>query len=166
MTPRSQLPTVHERDDPGMAAWASLLRVHAQAVRAIDVDVRAATGLPLSQYDVLLELAPHPDGLRMQQLSELVVLSRSRVSRLVDEMVHEALVEKRPDPDDGRATRAVATAAGQRALRRAAPAYREAIERHFASKLDRAQLDRLGEILGALVEPPARESREVSGERT
>ncbi len=119
--------------DDRFAAWAALLRAHAALVPRIAREVEEATGLPLSWYDVLLEL----DGgaLRMQELGERVVLSRSRVSRVVDEMVDAGLVEKRPDPEDGRATLAVPTPAGRRARRRAAPAYLAAIERHFAAHL-------------------------------
>lgn len=124
----------------GVAAWAALLRAHAALVPRVAAEVEAATGLPLSWYDVLLELVEAPGRrLRMQELGERVVLSRSRVSRVVDEMVDAGLVVKQPDPDDGRATLATATAAGRRAQRRAAPAYLAAIERYFAAHLTTTQ---------------------------
>ncbi len=70
--------------------------------------------IPLSWYDVLLELNAAPGrSLRMQDLGERVVLSRSRVSRLVDDLERQGLVERRPDPADGRATLASLSAAGR-----------------------------------------------------
>lgn len=129
-------------------AWEALLRIHAALVPAIAAEVEAATGLPLSWYDVLLELSGAPDRrLRMQELGERVVLSRSRVSRIVDEMMAAGLVTKRPDPDDGRATLAVLTAAGRRAQRRAAPVYLAAIERRFGAHLPDAAT-----VAGALLQ--------------
>ncbi len=122
-----------ERGDRRRAAWAALLRAHAALVPVIAREVEEATGLPLSWYDVLLELEGGP--LRMQELGERVVLSRSRVSRVVDAMVGAGLVTKAPDPADGRATLAAPTRAGRRAQRRAAPAYLAAIDRHFATHL-------------------------------
>ena len=74
--------------------------------------------MPIGQYDVLLELNAAPGRrLRMQQLSDRVVLSRSRVSRVVDEMERAGLVRREPDPDDRRAAFAVITEDGRAALR-------------------------------------------------
>lgn len=123
-------------------AWSALLRARAGALRAIEADLARAGTIPLSWYDVLLELRSAPEvGLRMQELAEQVVLSRTRVSRVVDELVAAGLVDKRPDPDDGRATRAVITAEGARAQRRTAPAYLRAISTHFAAELTAPELE-------------------------
>ena len=112
-----------------------LLLAHAAALRAIEQDLSRG-GVPLTWYDVLLELnAADRRRLRMQELSARVVLSRTRVSRLVDEMVTEGLVEKRPDVDDRRSTWAVLTRKGRDALRRTAPAYIAGIHEHFTRHL-------------------------------
>lgn len=120
-----------------LEAWRSLLLAHAGALRAIEDDLATARTIPLSWYDVLLELNVAPGRrMRMSELGEKVVLSRSRVSRVVDELVRAGLVERQPDPDDGRAAFAVLTADGRKELRKAAPRYLEGIERHFTSLLD------------------------------
>lgn len=125
----------------GVSAWAALLRTQATVLRVLEREVEGRTGLPLTWYDVLLELSAVADRqLRMQQLSERVVLSRTRVSRLVDDMVAAGFVEKRPDPGDGRATLAAITSQGRAALRRAAPVYLQGIEEHFVRHLDAEQL--------------------------
>jgi DNA-binding MarR family transcriptional regulator len=86
----------------------------------------------LTWYDVLLELDAAPDrALRMQDLGARVVLSRSRVSRLVDDLERRGYVERRPDGHDGRATLATMTAAGRQAFRNAAKVYLRGIEEHF-----------------------------------
>lgn len=136
------------RDDAGITAWSAFLRAHAAVVRRLEREVEAETGLPLSWYDVLLELNAAPEGrLRMQELAARVVLSRTRVSRLVDEIAGAGMVAKTPDPRDGRAVLAAITDDGRKALRDAAPAYLDGIREHFTSHLERAQLDALREGL-------------------
>jgi DNA-binding MarR family transcriptional regulator len=125
------------REPEGIGAWRNLLRAHAAVVGRIARDVEARTGLPLTWYDALLEVnSALPDRkLRIQDLSERVVFSRSRLSRVVDEMVRAGLVRREPDPSDGRAAFAVITADGRAALRRAAPVYLRDIEEHFLRHL-------------------------------
>jgi DNA-binding MarR family transcriptional regulator len=139
----------------GIEAWAALLRTHAAVVRRVEAEMEAAEGLPLAWYDALLELNAAPERrLRMQDLAARVVLSRSRVSRVVDEMVRAGLVEKVPDPTDGRAAFAVITEVGRAALRRAAPGYLAGVEAHFLAHLtpeERATIATgLGRVLEAL----------------
>jgi DNA-binding MarR family transcriptional regulator len=130
-----------DRDELGLTTWSMLLRTHAAVVRTIEREVEDATGLPLSWYDVLLELDAVDQGrLRMQELGARVVLSRTRVSRLVGEIARAGLVEKQPDPADGRATLAVITERGRRELRRAAPVYLDRIQANFTSNLSEVQL--------------------------
>jgi DNA-binding MarR family transcriptional regulator len=118
-----------------VAAWRALLLAHHRVVRAIESDLAAAGVIALSWYDVLLEVRAEPEGIRMQELGERAVLSRTRVSRIVDELEAAGLVERRRDPDDGRATRAVITAAGERAFRQAAPIYLARIRERFTRHL-------------------------------
>ena len=126
-------PTQH--DD--VAAWRAMLLAHAGALRAIEDDLARARTIPLAWYDVLLELNAAPGRrLRMTELGDRVVLSRTRVSRIVDELVKAGLVERAPDPADGRASFACLTKAGRDELRRTAPHYLDGIERHFTSLLD------------------------------
>lgn len=136
------------RDDLGISTWAVLLRAHAAVVRTIEREVEEATGLPLSWYDVLLELDAADEGrLRMQELAARVVLSRSRVSRLVDEIARAGMVDKEPDPADGRASFAVITPRGRQELRTAAPVYLDSIRTNFAAHLSQDQLRAIREGL-------------------
>ena len=124
-------------DSDDLAAWRALLLAHSGALRAIEDDLASARMIPLGWYDVLLELNAATDRrMRMSELAEEVVLSRTRVSRVVDELVRAGLVERQPDPQDGRASFAVLTSAGRRELRTTAPRYLAGIDRHFTSLLD------------------------------
>lgn len=128
-------------DEERVSAWRSLLLAQNAALKAIEADLRAAGQVPLTWYDVLLELEAAPDRrLRMQDLAGRVVLSRTRVSRLVDELVRAGLVAREPDPADGRAAYAVLTEAGSERRRAAAPVYLAGIDRHFAAALSPQEL--------------------------
>jgi DNA-binding MarR family transcriptional regulator len=108
--------------------------------------------MPLAWYDVLLELnGAAGRRLRMQDLGNRVVLSRSRASRVVDELEAVGLVVREPDPDDRRGSFAVLTAKGREALRGAAPAYLAAIAEQFTAHLTAAELHVLVRALGKVV---------------
>jgi DNA-binding MarR family transcriptional regulator len=125
-----------------------LLQTHAALVPELDRSMRAHSGLPLGWYDVLLELAAEPEGrLRMTALAERAVLSRTRISRVVDELVRAGLVAKEPNPDDARSSYAVITAEGRRRYEKSAPHYLEQIEERFATGLTDDELRTIARAL-------------------
>lgn len=128
-------------DDPDpIAAWRAVLLAQSRAVRAIEAEMESAGAIPLSWYDVLLELQAAPNGqLRMQDLALRAVLSRTRISRVVTELEHAGLVERLADPGDGRAALATITAEGRRAFRQTAPVYRRSIAAQFTQYLSPPQ---------------------------
>jgi DNA-binding MarR family transcriptional regulator len=127
-------------DDTESAAWAALLRVHATLVPVLDRTLQTACGLPLTWYDVLLELNAAPDRrLSMGELGARAVVSRTRVSRVVDQLTADGLVIREANPDDKRSAYAAITDAGRKWLRAAAPVYLAGIERHFTSRMSAAE---------------------------
>lgn len=134
-----------------IGAWSALLRVHARLVPAIDSELQEATQLPLGWYDVLLELDAAPERrLRMLDLGQAVVLSRTRVSRVVDDLEAAGYVRRVPNPDDRRSAFAELTTRGRAVFRKAAPVYLDSIRCHFGDRLsapDAAELRRLLERL-------------------
>jgi DNA-binding MarR family transcriptional regulator len=136
----------------GLAAWRALLLAHNRAVRAIEADLDTTDAIPLSWYDVLLELQAEPEGLRMQDLGDRAVLSRTRVSRLVDELEGRGLVQRRADPSDKRATLASITPAGQAAFRATAPVYLAKIDEHFSRHLTARERDVVTRALTKVVD--------------
>jgi DNA-binding MarR family transcriptional regulator len=150
-------------DEDDIAAWRALLLAQNAVLRAIEADLERAGCVPLAWYDVLLELNATEDRrLRMQELASRTVLSRTRVSRLVDDLVAEGYVSRAPDPADGRVSYAVLTPAGRTALRKAAPVYLAGIRRHFTDHLTATERSRLATTLGRVIaghQPPLEISR-------
>ena len=139
-------------DDPAVDAWRGLLVAHSRLVPAVEADLRAAGQVSLSWYDVLLELNAAPDRrLRMSELGQRTVLSRTRVSRVVDELATAGLAERQPDQADGRSSFAALTPAGREALRRAWPVYRQAIHRQLTARLTPQQCRELAALLGQVI---------------
>jgi DNA-binding MarR family transcriptional regulator len=131
-----------------------LLQVHAAVVPVLDQRLAAEAGMPLRFYDVLLELAAAPERkLRMTDLAERVVLSRTRVSRLVEEMAAAGLLVREQNPQDGRSAYASLTAAGLKRYRQAAPSYLAGIEEHFAQRLSDQELAGLAATLQRVLAP-------------
>ena len=122
--------------EQNLAAWRNFLKAHAVVVDRIDHDLVAAERLPLSSYDVLIELYEAPERrLRMHELAERVVLSRSGLTRLVDRLEAEGFLRRDRSATDRRGAYAVITEQGIAALRRAWPIYAQAISKYFAQWL-------------------------------
>ena len=132
--------------DPGLAdesfaAWIGLLRAHAGLVDVLGHELQRDAGLPLTWFDVLTQLAAAPDGqLRMQDLAAAIVLSKSGLTRVVDRLETEGLVERTSCPTDRRGTYASITAAGRRAVARARPLHLRGVQQHFAQSLTPAEV--------------------------
>ncbi|HWC81967.1 MAG TPA: MarR family transcriptional regulator [Pseudonocardiaceae bacterium] len=125
--------------------WRSFLRAHAKVIRALEAELLAAQRLSLASYDVLVQLAEAPGRrLRMTELADAVLLSRSGVTRLVDRLERDGLVQRGPVDSDGRGVVAVLTEAGLDRLRAATGVHLSGVVRHFVEVLDPEELDPLG----------------------
>jgi DNA-binding MarR family transcriptional regulator len=134
--------------------------VHARLVPLLDRELQAAHQLPLAWYDVLLELNYGPDRrLRMSELGERVTLSRTRVSRLVDEMSSSGLVRRDLNPEDRRSAFAVLTTKGRNVFRQAAPTYLAGIDRHFGDALTLTELSTIRNGLDKVIRRAADRSQ-------
>jgi DNA-binding MarR family transcriptional regulator len=122
-----------------LGAWRGMLRVHTALVRVLDAELSAAHDLPLSSYDVLTTLESAPGRKRrMAELADSVLLSRSGMTRLVDRLEREGLIERDTCTDDGRGTFARLTDKGAEVLENARPTHldgvRERFLRHFSGE--------------------------------
>lgn len=136
-----------------VAAWRALLLAQNAVLRSIDEDLDRGGAVPLNVYDVLLELNAAPGRrLRVKELAGRTVLTRSRVSRLVDELADQHLVERGDDPTDRRACIVAITAAGRRALKKGEPIYLDGIARHFIAHLTPAEADTVTAALQRVVD--------------
>jgi DNA-binding MarR family transcriptional regulator len=115
-----------------LGAWRGLLRVHTALVRALDAELAAAHDLPLSSYDVLVTLESAPGHKRrMAELADSVLLSRSGMTRLVDRLERDGLLERDLCTDDGRGCYAVLTEKGAEVLATARPTHLEGVRERF-----------------------------------
>lgn len=136
-----------------MRAWQGLIHAHHDVIRALDRDLQDSHDLSLAEYDVLLRLARTPDGLRMSDLAERVLMSPSGLTRLVGRLEGQRLVEREADPEDGRVARASLTAEGRRRLRDAARTHLRGIRDHFTGLLSDSQLRGIASALEVITGP-------------
>lgn len=132
-----------------VGVWRTFLNAHAHVMGQLEQELDSAVGLPLSWYDVLLQLAEAPlRRLRMAELADRVLLSRSGLTRLIDRLQAEGLVRREPSPDDARGMYTVLTRAGLQRLREAAPIHLAGVRRHWLSRFTDDELRTLGALLG------------------
>ena len=143
--------------DPRLSTWATFLRAHARLVRELEKELQAEQRLALGDYDVLVQLAAADQRrLRMSELADRLLLSRSGVTRLVDRLVAEGLVERITCDTDRRGQWAALTAAGLDRLRAAAPTHLRGVAEHFLDRLSADELASLEGMLGrVLAEEPS-----------
>jgi DNA-binding MarR family transcriptional regulator len=135
-----------------LAAWRTFLRAHATVVRALEADLLAEHDLPLASYDVLVQLSESPDQrLRMTELADRVLLSRSGLTRLADRLEREGLLRREACPSDARGTLAVLTDTGLQRLREAWPTHLRGVEQHVTSRLTDHEISQLSALMGKLV---------------
>lgn len=140
-------------DDTRLSAWRTFLEAHARVVRDLEQELQAAADLPLTHYDVLVQLAAaDARRLRMSELADRLLLSRSGVTRLVDRLVADGLVERVSCDSDRRGAWASLTHAGHERLRSAAPVHLRGVAEHFLDRLTRDELGQLERLLRRVVD--------------
>lgn len=123
-----------------------MLRVHASLMKALDAELEDAHRLPLTSYEVLIQLADAPERkMRMCDLADSVLLSRSGMSRLVDRLERDGLLEREACANDARGSFAVITPAGLELLASARPTHHEGIRRRFLAHFSEQELEQLAE---------------------
>ena len=127
--------------DPRLAPWRAFLLAYARVSRRLDEELRSEHDVSFAEYDALLTIAHAPDRrIRMGQLAEEVLLSKSGVTRLIDRLVSDGLVERSTCLSDARGAEAVLTERGLERLRAASKTHLRGIEEHFLAIVDPADL--------------------------
>src|SRR3954467_10981402 len=148
---RTEAPRFSELE---LDAWRGFLRTHATLVRALDEELTEHHGLPLSSYDVLVQLDEAPDGmLRMSHLADAVLLSRSGLSRLVTRLEPEGRLGRAGCKNDARGAFAGITDAGREKLSEARATHRAGVRERFLDKLGERELRQLTRVWGRLLDP-------------
>jgi len=127
--------------------WGGLLRTHKAVTAAVSTELEAAHGVDATGYDVLRQLAlADRSRLRMGELAQRVMLTRSGVSGAVDRLEAAGLVQREPTGEDRRGLYARITPRGVRLLRRVTPTVETALRHHFLDRLDEADVAALRAI--------------------
>jgi DNA-binding MarR family transcriptional regulator len=123
------------------------LRAHHSLVAELDDELRREHDLPLTSFDVLVQLDRAPDRqLRMSELADAVLLSRSGLTRLVERLEAKGLLERRECTEDARGAYAVLTDQGRARLDEARGTHIAGVRERFLARFDDRELRRLGDL--------------------
>ena len=124
-----------------LRAWRGLLRAHACLAKRLDAELEAAHRLPMTSYEVLQHLQEAPGGrMRMCDLAEQAQLSRSGLTRMVDRLEREELIERCSCDHDARGSYACLTGAGRERLQEARVTHLAVVREHFLSRFSESEL--------------------------
>lgn len=150
--------------DPRLSPWRAFLIAHARVSRRLDEELRLEHDLSIAEYDTLLALALAPERrMRMGPLAERVILSKSGVTRLIDRLVGDELVERSACLADARGAEAVLTDRGLARLREASPTHLRGINEHFLSILDENDLGVIERTMTAVARRAGQDVGDLSG---
>jgi DNA-binding MarR family transcriptional regulator len=124
----------------GLQAWNALLRAHATLLRQLETDLESKAGLALADYDVLAQLAGAGGSLRMTELADRALISRSGMTRRVARLVREGLVRRAHADADARGVVVLLTDSGLDRLTVAAPVHLRGVSDLFVANLDDQEL--------------------------
>jgi DNA-binding MarR family transcriptional regulator len=128
-------------------AWRSFLETYARTVRKLERELADESDLPLTWYDALVQLHEAGGTMRVGDLANHLLISRSATTRFVDRLERNGLIERQVLDSDRRGTLVVLTQHGRATLRQAAPTHLRGIQEHFSSKLTESEAIRLGTLL-------------------
>jgi DNA-binding MarR family transcriptional regulator len=153
MTSRPSPSTTDLLDEQELRAWRGMLQVHAAVTRSLDAQMHAEHGLSVSAYEVLMFLADAPrQQLRMAEIADRVLLSRSGLTRLVDRLVAHGLVVRNACADDGRGSFAELTEAGRLKFEAARRTHLAGVREFFLERLTQDDQRALGEAWDRVLE--------------
>jgi DNA-binding MarR family transcriptional regulator len=140
-------------DEDEQQTWRAFIHASRLLMDQLDREMQGDAGIPHAYYEILVRLSESPGrSMRMRDLAERCLSSRSRLSHAVARLEANGWVERRDAEGDGRGTLAVLTPAGMAALEAAAPGHVEAVRSHLFDQLSPNQVTQLGRISRALVD--------------
>lgn len=133
--------------------WRAFLAAAQLLTDQLDRELQAESGISHAYYEILVRLSEAPDRmLRMSDLAESSLSSRSRLSHAVDRLERLGWVERVECPTDGRGAFAQLTSLGFSVLEKAAPGHVEGVRRHLFDQLTAEQVQQLGAICQAVAD--------------
>lgn len=149
---RTEMTTSLSLDVKRMAAWRQFLAAHSGIISVMAKELEEEVDLPLAWYEVLLYLRESDEGrLRMHELADSLLLSRSAVTRFVDRMEKSGLVCRRECDSDGRGIFVTLTEEGSQKFDEAAPIHLRGISDHFARCLSEDEAEMMSAVLSRVI---------------
>lgn len=137
--------------EPEMRAWRALITTTTGLLATLDNELQAEHGLSLGEYEVLVYLSESPEeSLRMSDLAAQLHLSPSGITRRIDGLVKQGLVERLQCASDRRGSYAHLTPLGMQRLRDAAPTHVRGVRGYFVDQLSERQLANLASALSGI----------------
>ena len=141
-----------ELEEQILVAWRGLLFAHAKVIRRLEADMLKQHDLSITWFDVLSRLNQSPDGrLRMHELEEVSVFTRSGITRLADRLEAAGLVRRERSPEDRRGVYLAITDAGRAKIDEVWPDHVASIQRHFGQYLDATDAESLQTAAGKIL---------------
>ena len=132
-------------DERELRAWRGLLRTYARLTKALDAELEAAHGLPLTSYEVLMHVADaEGERMRMHDLASTILLSRSGLTRLVDRLERDGLLFRESCPSDARGAFACLTPKGRTTLDAARATHLAGVHAMFLDHFTPDEQEQLG----------------------
>ena len=153
-----------QADQETQDAWKGILFAHSKVARALEADLLTNADLPLTWLDVMNRLNEHPDRrLRVHELAERSLFTRSGLTRLVDRIENAGYVEREHSRDDRRGVYVILTDAGAAKLESLWPDFTASIQHHFGRHLDRDDIRAIIAATDKIISPGDTGSQDVSG---
>lgn len=134
-------------DELEARAWRAFIRGSQRLVEVLNREMIEAHGLTMDDYRILVLLSEsEPGALRMSELADGIVSSRSRLTHQVRRLEKQGVVRREECPSDGRGVLAVLTASGRELLATAAPMHVAGVRRHLVDHLDRSEQELLAAV--------------------
>ena len=130
-----------------LRAWRLYFESALALLDVLDAELERDVGIPLRWYDALVHLEESPDGLRMNELAERILYSKSGFTRVVDRVEAAGLVRRVRPENDRRSILVVLTDQGRAVIDQARRHHRHAIEQHFSHHLTDADIKALTRAL-------------------
>jgi DNA-binding MarR family transcriptional regulator len=156
-----------DRRHPANDAWEALMSAHVSLIRRFNAE-EVWEDLSMKEYDVLYTLSKCPEPIRQTDLNRHVLLSQPALSRMVDRLADQGLVERVVDPGDRRGLRLSLTEEGRAVQRRIGRRHGRSVAREMLKELTPDELRQLEELCRKLVQgstPRAKGLRAPGGER-
>ena len=135
-------------DGDEQRSWRSFLEAQQRLTNQLDRELRDAHEIGVDDYEVLVFLSESEDGrLRMSELADQLLHSRSRLTYRIDRLVRAGLVRREQCPDDKRGTFAVLTESGRTQLAEAAPTHVEGVRSHLLDAMSTEEFEHLGDMM-------------------